>query len=523
MLVKHQVAEDGLAGYYKSTATVSGMNLWHAATKTRSVQQSSGWLPITAGIGYRMVTYMLRNEGIWSTINEWNESGGKEGLKLPKKQVKKRRLWLTDGSCIRLRARHKNHVWSYDFVEDRTSNGPADSIPERLGRTYAWMPCQRAASKVGGTMTWLSYSLTSCWPARVPEYMRSDNGGEFTANRIRKWLRDAGSITAYIEPGSPWENGYIESFNARMRAEFLNGELFDTMFEAQVLTQRWIRYYNQIRPHSSLGGRPPFLKPWFQSPPRISSLLTLLLDHKTGADQVVDTYVDRSMAPAHGEAESQIPHGSYSKLSSHFEKYPGHWRESGWSSWVIRMRSSDIPLRRNLRSATRMRRGNLRRIQDSGMPWQPAHMHMSTNAFCLQQSVHQPGGRWHPSSDRIRKNAPGGVLHWVWRAEKSALGEWWHASRPRQSSSVCWGCDRDSTTRKNHAGRRTCSAEFTAVFRCDPGSAHATQRGNAGTTGGIEPDHGSQNSNVLYWRSDGCASSSRSVVCRSQTASDLCV
>ena len=91
----------------------------------------------------------------------------------------------------------------------------------------------------------------------VPEYMRSDNGSEFTANRIRKWLRDAGSITAYIEPGSPWENGYIESFNARMRAEFLNGEIFDTMFEAQVLTQRWVRYYNQVRPHSSLGGRPP--------------------------------------------------------------------------------------------------------------------------------------------------------------------------------------------------------------------------------------------------------------------------
>ncbi|MEA5058444.1 MAG: integrase core domain-containing protein [Candidatus Pelethousia sp.] len=78
----------------------------------------------------------------------------------------------------------------------------------------------------------------------VPEYMRSDNGSEFTARQIRKWLRDAGFITAYIEPGSPWENGYIESFNARMRAEFLNGKLFDTMFEAQVLTQRWIRYYN---------------------------------------------------------------------------------------------------------------------------------------------------------------------------------------------------------------------------------------------------------------------------------------
>jgi transposase InsO family protein len=90
----------------------------------------------------------------------------------------------------------------------------------------------------------------------VPEYMRSDNGSEFTAKQIRQWLCDAGSITAFIEPGSPYENGYIESFNGRLRAEFLNGELFDTMLEAQVLTQRWIRYYNQIRPHSSLDGWP---------------------------------------------------------------------------------------------------------------------------------------------------------------------------------------------------------------------------------------------------------------------------
>ena len=91
----------------------------------------------------------------------------------------------------------------------------------------------------------------------VPEYMRTDNGSQFTANEIRKQLRGAGSTTAYIEPGSPWENGHIESFNARMRAEFLNGELFDTMYEAQVLTQRWVGYYNQVRPHSGLGGRPP--------------------------------------------------------------------------------------------------------------------------------------------------------------------------------------------------------------------------------------------------------------------------
>lgn len=91
----------------------------------------------------------------------------------------------------------------------------------------------------------------------TPEYLRSDNGSEFTSKTIREWLDQTGMITAYIEKGSQWENGFIESFNARMRDEFLNGELFDTLWEAQVLTKRWIHYYNTIRPHSSLHGRPP--------------------------------------------------------------------------------------------------------------------------------------------------------------------------------------------------------------------------------------------------------------------------
>ena len=90
-----------------------------------------------------------------------------------------------------------------------------------------------------------------------PEYLRSDNGSEFTANKLRKWLSGVGVITAYIEPGSPWENAYCESYNARMRDEFLNGEIFGNMYEAQVLTRRWVLYYNTVRPHSSLGGRPP--------------------------------------------------------------------------------------------------------------------------------------------------------------------------------------------------------------------------------------------------------------------------
>ena len=90
-----------------------------------------------------------------------------------------------------------------------------------------------------------------------PEYLRSDNGPEFTALHVKKWLASAGVSTLFIEPGSPWQNGYVESFNARMRDEFLNGEIFGNMYEAEVLTARWVKTYNEIRPHQSLRGRAP--------------------------------------------------------------------------------------------------------------------------------------------------------------------------------------------------------------------------------------------------------------------------
>ncbi len=92
---------------------------------------------------------------------------------------------------------------------------------------------------------------------RIPDYIRSDNGSEFTAKTLRKWLDDLGVKTLCIEPGSPWENGYLESFNGKLRDELLNGEIFDTLLEAQVLVERWRRHYNTVRPHSALGYRPP--------------------------------------------------------------------------------------------------------------------------------------------------------------------------------------------------------------------------------------------------------------------------
>jgi len=203
-----------------------------------------------------MVTGIMRNNG--KTINHkrveriWRE----EGLKLPKKQSKRRRLWLNDGSCIRLRPEHENHVWSYDFVEDKTYNGKKlrflNIIDEHTKECLASIPKR----------SWRNTDIIEVLSGLMvtkgsPEYLRSDNGSEFTAKKLREWLSIVGVITAYIEPGSPWENGYCESFNARMRDEFLNGELFGNLYEAQVLTKRWVEYYNTIRPHSSLGGRPP--------------------------------------------------------------------------------------------------------------------------------------------------------------------------------------------------------------------------------------------------------------------------
>jgi len=208
-------------------------------------------------VGYRMVTNMLRNEG--TKINHkrvarmWRE----EGLKLPQKQPRKSRLWLNDGSCIRLRPEERpNHVWSYDFMEDRTVDGRKirwlniydegrriciDSIPRRSWRNNDVIEALAKSMLMHGT----------------PEYLRSDNGKEFTAKKVKEWLRATNVITAYIEPGSPWENGYCESFNSRMRDEFLNCELFGNMYEAQVLTKRWVRYYNEVRPHSALRGKAP--------------------------------------------------------------------------------------------------------------------------------------------------------------------------------------------------------------------------------------------------------------------------
>ncbi len=206
--------------------------------------------------GYRRVTALLQSEGFRVNHKRIERLWRREGLKVPKKQPKRKRLWLNNGSCVRLRARYKNHVWSYDFVMDRTKNGKAirmlTIIDEYTRECLAIVVSRKLNSQ--NVMDILSQLFLE---HGTPEHIRSDNGPEFIAKRLRWWLRRHKIDTLFIEPGSPWENGYIESFNGKLRDELLKREVFDTLYEAQVLIERWRIEYNTIRPHSSLGYRPP--------------------------------------------------------------------------------------------------------------------------------------------------------------------------------------------------------------------------------------------------------------------------
>ena len=216
--------------------------------------------------GYRRITALLKSEGWRVNHKRVERIWRREGLRVPSKQPKRGRLWFNDGSCVRLRPEYRNHVWTYDFVYERTHDGRQlrllTVLDEYTRESLAIRVDRRLSSRE--VITTLAKLFIS---KGVPEHIRSDNGPEFTAKAVRGWLERLGVKTLFIEPGSPWENGYIESFNGKLRDELLNGEIFYTVREAQVLVEMWRKEYNQVRPHSSLGYRPP--APEAATPPPI--------------------------------------------------------------------------------------------------------------------------------------------------------------------------------------------------------------------------------------------------------------
>ena len=207
--------------------------------------------------GYRKIAALLRSTAGWVVNDKRVERiWRREGLKVPARQPKRGRLWQADGSCIRLRAERPNHVWSYDFVEDRTHDGRK----YRMLNIIDEFTHECLAIRIDRRLKAIDVIdvLSDLFILRgVPEHVRSDNGPEFVAKAVQEWIGAVGAKTAYIAPGSPWENGFIESFNARLRDELLDGEIFYTLAEAKIVVESWRRHFNTVRPHGSLGYKPP--------------------------------------------------------------------------------------------------------------------------------------------------------------------------------------------------------------------------------------------------------------------------
>ena len=211
--------------------------------------------------GYRRITALLKREGFRVNHKRVERVWREESLKVPKKQPKRGRLWLNDGSCVRLRPTHRNHVWSYDFVADRIHDGRSIkmlTVIDEYSRECLAIVVERRLQS-DDVLSCITELFVKHGP---PEHIRSDNGSEFTARVVHQWIKRLGVQTLFIEPGSPWENGYNESFNGKFRDELLNGEIFYTLKEAQVLIEEWRLEYNTFRPHSSLKYRPPAPEAW---------------------------------------------------------------------------------------------------------------------------------------------------------------------------------------------------------------------------------------------------------------------
>jgi len=220
--------------------------------------------------GYKTITSLLQLEGYevgkFAVHQIWRE----EGLQVPQKQPKRQRLWLKDGSCIRLRPTHRNHVWSYDFMSHETRDGRKFKILNIIDEYTRECLVSFVARRIRSQDVILI--LVDLFIEKgVPENIRSDNGPEFVAKKLLKWFKTLNVKPLFIEKGSPWENGYIESFNGKMRYLLLDGEIFYSLFEAKVIIEAWRRHYNEVRPHSSLGGKPPIIPESWEAHMKLAS------------------------------------------------------------------------------------------------------------------------------------------------------------------------------------------------------------------------------------------------------------
>ena len=238
----------------------------HRSVQRYAARPRPGEETLTAGIvelaslygryGYRRITALLRRAGWRVNAKRVERIWRREGLKVPRRQPKRGRLWLADGSCVRLRPERPGHVWAYDFVQDRTRDGKVLRMLVVVDEFTRECLAIRVGRRLGSEE--VLEVLAELFVARgAPEHLRSDNGPEFVAGAVRAWLGRLGVGALFIEPGSPWENGFCESFNGKLRDELLDREVFHSLREAQVLIEAWRRHYNTVRPHSALGYRPP--------------------------------------------------------------------------------------------------------------------------------------------------------------------------------------------------------------------------------------------------------------------------
>ena len=260
-MVEHAEQEYGMSerhacrllGQWRGTQRYSSIQRSDEDVLTRAIITLAGQY---GRYGYRRITALLRRTGWQVGKDRVQRIWRREGLRVPQKQRPRGRLWLNEGSCVRLRPERANHVWSYDFVSAMTHDGRSLRLLTLLDEYTRECLAIRVARRLGSQE--VIDTLAEVMLGRgIPEHLRSDNGPEFVAGELRKWLARLGTETLYIEPGSPWENGYCESFNGKLRDECLNGEIFYSLKEAQIVIEQWRVQYNTLRPHSALGYRPP--------------------------------------------------------------------------------------------------------------------------------------------------------------------------------------------------------------------------------------------------------------------------